>query len=456
MTKKNLISLFNHSSMPESQNIEYKESWRDEYLKWVCGFANAQGGKIYIGIDDTGKVVGIDNYKRLLEDIPNKIISLLGLVADVNLLEKEGKNYIEIVVPTSTVPISYHGIYHYRSGSTKQELRGTALQEFLLKKVGKSWDDLLHDSATLSDINENTIQKFLTKAIDSKRITPESAKESVETLLTNLHLMDKGKLKFAALLLFSKDPQKFFVQSYFKIGRFGKSDSDLLHQDVIEGNIFEMADKVLEILKLKYLVFPIRYEGLQRIEELEYPEEALREAILNSIVHKDYTDTTIQLSVYNDKLMLWNPGKLPLDLSIDMLKEKHSSKPRNKNIADILFKAGYIEAWGRGISKIIDECLQKGLPEPLFEESNGGMMVTFFKNRFTLEYFQNLGLNERQIKAIQYLKENQKLTNSIYQKISETSERTALRDLENLVELKVLTKSGEKKSTFYTLRLADS
>lgn len=113
--------------MAESQNIEYKESWRDEYLKWVCGFANAQGGTIYIGIDDTGNVVGMKNIKKLLEDIPNKIRQGLGIVADVNKLTKDVKVYLEIKVKPSTFPISYRGEFHYRSGAIKQQLTGSSI-----------------------------------------------------------------------------------------------------------------------------------------------------------------------------------------------------------------------------------------------------------------------------------------------------------------------------------------
>ena len=114
----------------ESQNIEYKESWRDEYLKWICGFANAQGGRIYIGVNDQKEVIGLSDAKRLLEDIPNKIVNYLGIVEDVNLLMEGDKEYIEIVVSPSNMPIAYKGTYHYRSGSTKQELKGLALQQF--------------------------------------------------------------------------------------------------------------------------------------------------------------------------------------------------------------------------------------------------------------------------------------------------------------------------------------
>lgn len=139
--------------MSEHQNIEYKQSWRDEYIKWVCGFANAQGGKIYIGVADNGDVVGLDDYKKLMDDIPNKAVNHLGLVIDVNLLEKDGMKYIEIVVPASPMPLSYHGEHHFRSGSTKQVLKGAALNDFLLKKIGKTWDDIGISSASLADLN---------------------------------------------------------------------------------------------------------------------------------------------------------------------------------------------------------------------------------------------------------------------------------------------------------------
>lgn len=112
---------------PESQNIEYKESWRDEYIKWICGFANAQGGKIYLGVNDKCEVVGLSNSEKLLEDIPNKVRDLLGILIDVNLLEDKGRYYLELIIESSNVPISYKGQYYYRTGSTMQELKGIAL-----------------------------------------------------------------------------------------------------------------------------------------------------------------------------------------------------------------------------------------------------------------------------------------------------------------------------------------
>jgi ATP-dependent DNA helicase RecG len=134
-----------------------------------------------------------------------------------------------------------------------------------------------------------------------------------------------------------------------------------------------MADKVLEILKNKYLVRPISYEGLKRMEPLEYPEPALREAILNSIIHKDYSSTYIFLRVYQDKLTLFNPGGFPEGYDIERIKNEHSSRPRNRNIAEVFFKAGFIEAWGRGITRIIENCLEVGLPEPVIQGQEDGV-----------------------------------------------------------------------------------
>ncbi|MFO7864970.1 MAG: ATP-binding protein [Salinivirgaceae bacterium] len=343
----------------------------------MAGFANASGGKIYIGLDDKGKAVGLNNAHKLMEDIPNKIVSYLGIIADVNLLSADNKHYIEINITPSGVPISYKGVYHYRSGSTKQELKGSALQQFILKRIGRTWDDLPCENATFSDIDPDALSYFFKKAANSNRLTTDIEKSDLKTAFENLNLLTNGnKLKNAALLLFGKKPSKFFPSVSFKIGRFITGDDDLRYQDIVEGNILQMADKVMDILKTKYLISPISYEGLQRIEKLEVPEMALREVIFNAIIHKDYTGAPIQLSVYNDKLMLWNEGRLPEDFTIETLLGKHPSRPFNKNIADIFFKAGFIEAWGRGIAKITNGFKNEGLKVPAFETTMGGIMVT--------------------------------------------------------------------------------
>lgn len=153
----------------ECQNVEFKRIWKDEYLKWICGFANAQGAVMYFGVDDDHEVVGLKDSKRLLEDIPSKVVNYMGLVVDVNLYERDGLDYIELVVEPSNVAISYKGKYYYRSGSTMQELNGVALQQFLLKKMGRSWDDITNERATLEDIDRKAIDYFLKKGTEAQR-----------------------------------------------------------------------------------------------------------------------------------------------------------------------------------------------------------------------------------------------------------------------------------------------
>jgi len=430
--------------MPENQNIEWKESWRDEYLKWICGFANAKGGKIIIGKNDNGEIVGLAKAKRLMEDIPNKIQTQLGILCDVDLKDEEGKDYIEIDVKPYDVLISYQGKYHYRSGSTKQELKGNTLNKLLLKKAGKTWDDVVEPRAKLEDIDTLAIEAFKKGATTSKRLPFIVDEENIEQILDNLLLLEDGNLKRSAILLFGKNPCRFFINAFVKIGRFGQTDDDLRFQEIIEGNAFQLADKTLEVLDRKFFVSPISYIGLQRVESWEYPYEAIREVILNAIIHRDYMGAPIQISVYDDKLIVWNEGSLPEGLTFEDLKKKHSSRPHNPILASTFFKGGLIEAWGRGTIKIINECKKAGLPEPIIEYSSGGISVTILKNQFDEKSLIEKGLSTRQIKAIEYLKENRNITNKIYQEICEVSKATATRDLTELIEkFKLLERSGE-------------
>lgn len=429
--------------MPENQNIEWKESWRDEYLKWICGFANARGGKIIIGKNDNGEIVGVAKAKRLMEDIPNKIQTQLGIICDVDLKNEDGKDFIEIDVKPYDVLISYQGKYYYRSGSTKQELKGNTLNNFLLKKAGKTWDDVVEPRADLKDIDLSAIEAFKKGATASKRLPFIAEEINIEQILDNLLLLEGGNLKRSAVLLFGKNPCRFFINAFVKIGRFGQTDDDLRFQEVIEGNAFQLADKTLEVLDRKFFVSPISYKGLQRVESWEYPYEAIREVILNAIVHRDYMGAPIQISVYDDKIIVWNEGSLPKDLTFEDLKRKHSSRPHNPILASAFFKGGLIEAWGRGTIKIINECKNAGLPEPLIENVSGGISVTLFKNisKKTIKFGPG-ELNTRQLKALEFIREKGKIRNADYQILNNVSKRTASRELKEMVDKEVIELSG--------------
>lgn len=438
--------------MIENQNVEYKESWRDEYLKWICGFANANGGIIYIGKNDIGEVIGLKESKKLLEDIPNKTKDILGILVDVNLHQSEKGEFIEILVESYPYPVNYKGQYHYRSGSTKQELKGAALDKFLIGHNGKRWDAVPVPNVSIDDLKKETFDFFRKKAIKVQRIEEDVLTDSNELLIGNLQLNENEYLKRAAILLFYPNPEIFVTGAYIKIGFF-ETDDNLKFQDEVHGNLFEQIEKTIDLLFSKYIKSSISYEGLNRVEKYEYPKDAIREALLNAVSHKDYSGgVPIQISIYNDKLIFWNEGQLPDNWTIEKLLDKHPSKPYNPDIANALFRSGYIESWGRGTLKMINECVQFGIPKPKYFYDMSGFWVEFRKDIFDMEYLKSLGLNERQIQSIKFIKENGKITNSEYQSNYGVARNTATRDLSEMVKKDIL-KSSETKGagSYYEL-----
>ena len=439
--------------MQENQNIEWKEIWKDEYLKWICGFANANGGKIFIGKNDNGEIVGVKNYKKLLEDIPNKIKNILGIIVDVDLHKTKNGNYLEIIVEKQPFPVNYKGQYFYRSGSTNQELKGLALDKFMLQKKGKTWDSIVMPNVKITDLDNKTFEFFKNKASISKRIDDSVLTDNIPNLLENLKLLENKQLKRSAILLFHPDPEKFITGAFIKIGYF-QTDTELIYQDEIHGNLFEQIEKTIELLFTKYIKAIISYEGIHRVETYEYPKEAVREAVLNALTHKDYSaGTPIQISVYDDKIMIWNYGKLPENWTIENLTVKHSSVPFNPDIANTFFRAGYVESWGRGTIKIIEKCKEQGLPNPEFSNNGNDFWLIFRKDIYNEEYLKNIKLNNRQLSALLFWKKEKEITNSMYSKKYNITDRTALRDLNDLVKKGLLKKIGEKKKTKYIYKL---
>ncbi len=366
--------------MTESQHTEWKESWRDDYIKWLCGFANAEGGVLIVGRDDKGKDIGIGNARELLEVIPNKVRDLLGIIVDVNLVESGNKTLIEIIVEPYPYPISYKGQYHYRTGSTKQELKGAALDQFLLKKQGKHWDAVPVPGFTEKQCSQNALDLFKTRAARSGRVDEHVLNDDLPALLENLQLTEGAYLKRATALLFADKPEKYVSGAYIKIGYF-VTDDDLRYQDEIHGHLFAQVEQTIETLKRKYLKAYISYEGLQRVETYLFPFDALREALLNAVVHKDYSSgIPIQISVYDHQIVIWNPGCLPDNWTIERLLGKHPSAPFNPLLANTFFRSGYIESWGRGIEKIQQACQQHNIPKPVFDFGMAGLMLTFQAN----------------------------------------------------------------------------
>jgi ATP-dependent DNA helicase RecG len=436
----------------ESQNIEFKSEWRDEYLKTLCAFVNTKGGELIVGMDDKGNVIGVKNAKKLLEDIPNKIKNKLGITSSVIRKTDEGKDFISIEVSAASVPISCDGKYFQRSGSTTSELNGNELANFLLLKYGKTWDSL-DSEADANDIDMDAINLF--KNLAKERVSSISDDDSIEKILYNLRLLTKDKkITRAGILLFGRNPQEFYISAKTRVGRF--KDSNILDTVISEGNIFNQVEKAVEAIKKHLNVrFEINKE-LARQDIWDYPLDAIREALINAVIHKDYSSAAeIQVKIYDDSIWFWNPGRLPEQLDIEDLKKEHSSYPKNPLIANAFYLVGLIEHWGSGTKRIVDLCKGQNLREPEFKEEQGGIGVWLYKNIdiYGEENLKILGLSGRQIKALSYVKENGKITNSEYMNLAKVSKQTATRDLSDLVKLEVLEKKGiTGKGTEYFLR----
>ncbi|MDR3069602.1 MAG: putative DNA binding domain-containing protein [Propionibacteriaceae bacterium] len=439
--------------MPEKQTVEWKSSWRDEYLKWVCGFANAQGGVLEIGKDDRGAVVGLTDSKRLLEDIPNKINSSMAIMADVDLREEGGLEYLVITVEAYPYPISYHGKYYYRSGATNRELTGNALDEFILKKQGRTWDGVPVPQVRVEDLDMVAFREFRRRAMSSLRLTEADVAVSDAELLRSLRLTDGDYLKRAAVLLFHEQPEQYVIGAYVKIGYF-ETGADLMYMDEVHGSLITMADKVVDILYSKYFKGLISYDRLQRIETFPVPIAACREAVLNAIVHRDYgTGVPIQIKVFPDEVIIYNVGQLPEHWTVADLLARHSSMPHNPNIANAFFRSGQIETWGRGIEKIEEACKAGGHPAPEFVATGTEIRVRFttpitevdFGDRFG-EDIGDVRLNASQVNILRLMSADPRITTQVISERVGTTKRQVEVNIAKLKALGLVERQGSARN----------
>jgi len=296
----------------ENKTIEWKKNWRDEYLRSVCAFANSKtGGVLRIGVDDDGNDIGVSDPKNVLKDISDTTINKLGIYPDVDL--DNDTNVITVTVSPSSVPLDLGGRYFVRVGNTTQELKGRERDRFISDRIGFSWMDVQVEGMEISQLDAYAIDIFRKKAMKKKTISEENLRVPDKELLTKLGLMIDGKLTRTAILLFHPDPDSVFSGACVKIGMF--NGSELLYQDWISCPLILMPDKVMDIIKTKYTKYIVTYEGIMRLDNEPYPEESLRECVLNMVMHNDYSSRIpMQIRIWEDeKMMLSDFGSIPLN-----------------------------------------------------------------------------------------------------------------------------------------------
>jgi predicted HTH transcriptional regulator len=353
--------------------------------------------------------------------------------------------------------------YSYRRFNTTKELTDRVYESLIsfLKERGEvgrdNFDQRICEGATFSDIDNKIVQQFL-KTARNKRNFPLDVNTSTKDVFVHLKLLKYDKLTNAAILLFGKEPGKYFDQAKIKCIQIPSTqvEKPFTSYQIYDGNIFEQVDKALGFVldAIKYPV--IQQEHTAQVDRpREIPVFAIQEAIVNAVAHRDYnTTSSVQVMVFLDRVEIWNSGTLPAHLKIEDLKKPHASHPTNPLLATVMYFADYIQQAGSGTLEMLKQCKEKGLPEPEFiSERNLEFKTILARDIFTEDVLRKMSLNERQLAAVKYVKEHMQITNQIYQQINKTTKRTASRDLLLLVSVGVFKKMGiTGKGTVYVLR----
>lgn len=443
----------------ESEITEFKTSlaeWRD-VVETVSAFSNRSGGRVFIGVADNCDIIGVDIGKNTIEKLANQIKQNTDPVTypSIRVEEiggKQGKQVIVVDVDESKPkPVLAFGRAVIRVGKSNQKLGYEGIRNLALETSKVYWDGRVCEGAGPEDIDEERVRLFLRRAKYERRLEldPETP---VREALEKLELFREGKLTNTAILVFGKNPQRFFIQSETRCARFkGLKPLEFIDMKVFGRNIIDQREDALEFVK-EHIRLHAEIKGTERVERWEYPIEAIREAITNAICHRNYeTASNIQIRIFDDRIEVWGCGPLPEPLTPEDLKREHKSVLRNPLIGKCLFLIKFIEQWGTGTNRMIEQCLEHDMPEPVFGEVAGDFVVTFRKYNITEEILNES--NERQRKAIEYLLKHKKITNKEYREINpDISDRTALNDLNELVRRNIIVAKGERKYRYYILR----
>lgn len=438
--------------------IEFKKStgeWK-EIVEAVSAFANTDGGTIFVGISDSGKPVGIGVGKGTIEDITNKIINNTEpkVYPYISIKKIKNKEVLAINVKKSEDIVLAFGRPYKRIGKTTGRMSKEEYERKILEKhkEGLRFDKQICKDVKLSDLEQVKIKEFLKNAKNERGLNI-SANMPMREALMRLNLLEGNKLTNSAVLLFGKLPQQFFIQTEVKCVRFRGTEvtGPIIDMKDVGGNLIDQVKEVEKFIFNNISLSAWIEDGkIQRQEKWEYPPKAIREALVNAIVHRDYrSPSKVQVRIFDDRIEFWNPGRLPEGWTVEKLKQKHESKPFNPLIAKAFFLIKYIEEVGMGTNKIIEWCKDWGLSEPDFEWTGTSIVTTLRKAKINDRILKELSQRQREI--IEYMRKQGKITRSETMKLLNTSKDTAFRELFGLMKKGLLIRKGRGKNVYYVL-----
>ncbi len=431
----------------ETQEMEWKSSLSEkkEIGETVSAFSNTNDGVILVGVRPDGKVIGVPVGKKTLEDLANFIKQATdpNVYPDIKEYKIDGKEIIKVSVKEAIKkPVFYRKRAYQRVGRSNHGLSSDQIATLMThSRQLPYWDESICEGASLKDIDADKIKWFVEKA-KSERGSDISFDTQIEEVLKRLGLIQDRHMTNAAILLFGKEPQRFFRQAVTKCGRFkGTEPISFIDMKDFGGSIIDQRDNTIEFIK-EHIEHHVRIVGTERIEEWEYPIEAIREAVTNAICHRDYeVPANVQVRVFDDRIEIWGCGSLPYPLTVEDLKRFHVSIPRNPLIGDCFFRIKFIEQWGTGTTRIISECRNHGLSVPFFEQRATGLLVTLGKIK--------LGKEEKAI--IDYLMKKESISTKECTSLLSSSRGTAQRHLSSLKRRGIILQQGGGRSTHYVL-----
>ena len=440
------------ASEAESENSENKTSlseWKEAAIS-LAAFATSQGGTVHIGVSPEGKRVGVQLGKNTLENLANEIKRHTDppVFPTIQIEGEENSAIVHVSVEESPIkPVWAFGKPYKRVGRTNQSLSREETQRLVEVTTGRTWDALPCSGLKEEDLSRNAVEDFLKRCRQDISIP-------TQVVLDTLHCrLPDGTLCNAAALLFTETPGRYIIEPSIKCGRFrGDLPVEFIDEVTADVPLFAQLDTAMAFIS-KNTRNAIKITGRPQHERVpEYPDAAIREAVINAICHRNYTEAGhTQIRIFHSSFEVWNPGSLPHDLTIASLYAVHRSRPRNRLIAGAFHRAGLIEHWGTGTLRILQACEERGMARPEFRAEMGTFIVRFVSSvedgtKSVLET-----LTERQRKTLEFVREHGSITSAEYTKQFDVSDRQANYDLKKLVTLNQLVLIGKGRSSRYKL-----
>lgn len=446
----------------ETRNLELKKTTGElkDGMKSVCAFLNTDGGWLIFGIAPTTlKVVGQDVTENTRREIAQALTHLEpALDVEVNYVDLPNSNGKQVIVMHfdkwvwGKEPYTYHKCPYYRIESVTKEMPRDMFVERLkaARPHDFAWENQTAERVTLDDMDEERIRNAVRLGIVGGRINASAEGATVETLLGKLKLLNNGKPTNAAVMLFGKNtddyPQLLLRMACFK----GNDKNEFLDNKQEMGNFFDLLDAGTAFC-FRNLRLAGKIVGMRREEQLEIPAEALREALINALCHREYDNprASVSLAIYYDRIEIVNPGHFPAQLTPENIKLQHDSFPFNLKIAQVLYQTTYLESWGSGVRRMVKLCEAQHLAEPEYRLGNNTVTVIFRRNRDSQNDSQNdsqKSLNERQRKIVELMRGNRQITVAKIAKTLSLSAATIYREIKAINTLTELYWEGSPKT----------